>query len=199
MTFKKEILEAAKKKAVELPDWQFVSKRYRSRPVKFCDLLIAPFWNFSGSPAWVTTQPAAGVYIKEVEDIFSHLSDLPLSQTATFSRRIKIADLKNPFDQTVYAEDFESQEKAVAKVMRDLDNIIEFGQAYLRKQYCLDSKESFYLSVPEETRGIWATYYCIVRGLLGDTDYIKRVLRREIDPKGYQELELIGKVLDYFS
>ncbi|WP_444910110.1 hypothetical protein [Microbulbifer sp. TRSA005] len=199
MTFKADVLAAAKMKAEELEDWKFVSKRYRYRPTKFCDLLIAPFWNFSGSPAWVTTQPDAGVYIKEVEDIFSQLSGLPLSQTATFSRRIKISDLKKPFSRTVYADDFESREEAVAQVMRDLDNIIEFGRAYLRKQYCLDSKESFYLSVPEETCGIWATYYCIVRGLLGDTDYIKRVLRKEIDPEGYQELELIGKVLDYFS
>ncbi|USD22871.1 hypothetical protein MJO52_06950 [Microbulbifer variabilis] len=199
MTFKADVLAAAKLKAEELEDWKFVTKRYRSRPAEFCDLLIDPSWNFCGSPAWVTTQPDAGVYIKEVEDILSHLSGFSLSRTPTFSRRIRIADLKYPFDQTVYAEDFESREKAIAKVMRDLDNIIEFGEAYLRKQYCLDSKESFYLSVPEETRGIWATYYCIVRGLLGDTDYIKRVLRKEIDPEGHQELELIGKVLDYFS
>ncbi|WP_226647885.1 hypothetical protein [Microbulbifer variabilis] len=199
MTFKADVLAAAKLKAEELEDWKFVSKRYRYRPTKFCDLLIDPSWNFCGSPAWVTTVPDAGVYIKEVEDILSHLSGLPLRRTATFSRRIRIDDLKNPFSLTVYADDFENREKAVAQVMRDLDNIIEFGQAYLRKQYCLDSKESFYLSVPEETRGIWATHYCIVRGLLGDTDYIKRVLRREIDPEGYQELELIGKVLDYFS
>jgi len=199
MTFKADVLAAAKLKAEELEDWKFVSKRYRYRPTKFCDLLIAPFWNFSGSPAWVTTQPAAGVYIKEVEDILSHLSGLPMRRTATFSRRIRADDLKNPFNLTVYAKDFGSQGEAVAQVMRDLDNIIEFGEVYLRKQYCLDSKESFYLSVPEETRGIWATHYCIVRGLLGDTDYIKRVLRKEIDPEGHQELELIGKVLDYFS
>ncbi|WP_444919542.1 hypothetical protein ACJJID_11085 [Microbulbifer sp. CnH-101-G] len=199
MTFKADVLAAAKLKAEELEDWKLASKRYRYRPAKFCDLLIDPSWNFCGSPAWVTTVPDAGVYIKEVEDILSHLSGFSLSRTPTFSRRIRMDDLKSPFNRTVYAEDFESREKAVAQVMRDLDNIIEFGQAYLRKQYCLDSKESFYLSVPEETRGIWATYYCVVRGLLGDTDYIKRVLRREIDPEGHQELELIGKVLDYFS
>ncbi|BBM02716.1 hypothetical protein [Microbulbifer sp. GL-2] len=127
MTFKADVLAAAKLKAEELEDWKFVSKRYRYRPEKFCDLLIDPSWNFCGSPAWVTTVPDAGVYIKEVEDILSHLSGFSLSRTPTFSRRIRIADLKNPFDRTVYAGDFESREKAIAKVMRDLDNIIEFG------------------------------------------------------------------------
>ncbi|WP_444898676.1 hypothetical protein ACJJIX_14235 [Microbulbifer sp. VAAC004] len=199
MTFKADVLAAAKLKAEELEDWKFVSKRYRYRPTKFCDLLIDPFWTFCGSPASVTMQPAAGVYIKEVEDILSHLSGLSLSRVPTFSVSVRDIDLETSYSQTTYAKDFDSQEKAVAHVMRDLANIIEFGEAYLRKQYCLNSQESFYLSVPEKTRGIWASYYCIVRGLLGDTDYIKRVLRKEIDPKGYQDLELIGKIFDYFS
>ncbi|WP_299584796.1 hypothetical protein [uncultured Microbulbifer sp.] len=87
MTFKADVLAAAKLKAEELEDWKFVSKRYQSRPVKFCDLIIDPFWFFYGSPAAAMIQPAVGVYIKEVEVIVSDLSGLPVGKIATFPKR----------------------------------------------------------------------------------------------------------------
>ncbi|WP_444904303.1 hypothetical protein ACJJIU_04380 [Microbulbifer sp. CnH-101-E] len=199
MTFKADVLAAAKLKAEELEDWKFVSKRYQSRPVKFCDLIIDPFWFFYGSPAAAMIQPAVGVYIKEVEVIVSDLSGLPVGKVATFSKKIHRKELGYPLEFTVYVKDFGSQQEAVEQVFYNLGRIFQFGKEYIDEQYCLDTKEKLYLSVPEVARGMRCVHYCVVRGLLGDTDYIKRVLNREIDPEGYQDLELIGKIFDYFS
>ncbi|WP_413665017.1 hypothetical protein ACG1BZ_07205 [Microbulbifer sp. CNSA002] len=204
MTFKTEVLKAAKVLEADYPGWKFLARRYKSRPAKFCDFLIVPFWTFSSPPASVLIQPKAGIYLREVEDIVSELTGLPRGKVPTFTYPIDSSFIdescsKKNYYPRVYVKDFGSQEEAVEEVMRGLDNIIETGQEYLNKQFALSSKESLYQSIPEMTRGHRCICYCVVRGLLGDTDYIERVLRKEIDPKGYQDLEIVGKVLDYFS
>ncbi|WHI46727.1 hypothetical protein [Microbulbifer sp. VAAF005] len=199
MTFKSEILKAVKSKAAQNPEWKFIYNKYYIRPETYCELIIDPKWSFNGSPASVLLQPAAGIYAPEIDEIYCKLSNSSPARGLMFYIQLDHQELGRYRSQRVYAQDFESQDRAVSEVLRSMDCIFTAGENYLSKQFKFNSREAFYASIPERTRGFGCIHYCIARGLLGDTDYIKSVLRKEIDPKGSQDLALVGKILDYFS
>ncbi|WP_444938658.1 hypothetical protein [Microbulbifer sp. JMSA002] len=199
MTFKSEILKAVKTKATKYYGWKFIYNKYYIQPEKYCEVIIDPEWSFHGSPSSILLQPAAGIYIPEVDKIYGELDDCIPVRRLMFYIDLDHQALDKTHSRRIYVQDFGSQDEAVAEVLHRMDCIFTVGKDYLTNQYNFESREGFYESVPEETRGFGCAYYCVVKGLLGDIDYIKRVLRKEIDPMGYQDLELIGKIYDYFS
>ncbi|MEX2964625.1 hypothetical protein [Microbulbifer sp. TYP-18] len=198
MSFKASIVNAAKLKADEYDQWEFKRNSYKYKPADFCEFLIEPLWTFRSLPS-VSLQPVVGVLVPEVEKIWTQVSGLKKGPCSFFSGVKRADNLKLRYRPSFYQKDYGSEELAVAAVMEAFDYILSYGTNYINSQYDTSSKETFLESIEQVTRGNMAEKYCIVRGLLGDLDYVNKFYKDEIDPGAPKSFKTTKNILDYFS
>ena len=198
MSFKNSILQATTLMTEEHPGWVFNNRAFRKKRA-YCEYIIDPLWSFKPSQA-VSLQPVVGIYIPEVEKIWSEVSGLSAQDSCTFFEKVKNPEnFKLSFRPTIRAENYTDSTQALAAVMESINYTFHYGENHLQKKYSDASRESFLQSIKPVTRSNMGQKYCIVRGLLGDIEYIVRFYRNEIDPDGPKNMDTIIRILEHFG
>ena len=198
MSFKNSVLQATKLMTDEHPGWEFENRAFRKKGA-YCEYIIDPLWSFKPSKA-VSLQPVVGVYIPEVEEIWSEVSRLGAKDNCTFFTKVKKPEnSKLSFRPTIRGQNHTDSTHALAAVRESINYSFHYGEHYFAQEYSDASRKSFLQSIKPVTRGNTGQKYCIVRGLLGDIEYIERFYRNEIDPDGPKSMDTAARILEYFD
>ncbi|GAA5525917.1 hypothetical protein Maes01_02492 [Microbulbifer aestuariivivens] len=202
MTFKRFVVDLAKKLKPPGDGWKFTRSQFRRKINPSCVDFIDPVWTFEPYGA-VSFQPVVGLYLPEVEDIWVEVSGYKRNDNFTFFNKIPDASAEKAhitYTPTLYQNNYSIESEIIDAACGVFNIIFLYAEEYFSKIHGENSTmNSIYSGVIPKERGNQSLKFAIVRGLLGDVDYIERYCANEIDPEGPKDFEIANRIREYFN
>ena len=186
---KEEIIDVCKKVVVDFPGWEFSAQVFKNKELKHSIKLVHPLWSFS--PGTALAQPLSGFLHKEIDKVHKKLFGFSQGWTSNIP-------LEDIYEEYKY-KDLRFYDVIADKAEEKIREFFEKGIQIIESTYDFSSEQNLLEKLPVQLEHQDGISYCLVRGYLGDFNFVHRYRNDEIKTEAPKYHDDVDKIIEYFD